>query len=162
MPGLTSLRAWHTNSFRTDDTCMWVHREFRKFAVDALSHNPHIKLEYIALDTSVDRLVRRSKAKLNKKSDRKGKGKATDNAKALAEMVLGPGGTWPDGGVINTSSAAVTNGLLFDWQISSDEELDPAPVVGKLGLRIETAEGIRFSDIVGVRIFEKDVIGGRL
>ncbi|RDL35853.1 uncharacterized protein BP5553_06465 [Venustampulla echinocandica] len=169
MPGLTSLRALHTNQFRTEDTCVWVMREFRKFTVDNVAHNPDMKLEYLALDTVVDRLVRRSKANASQKAtvDKKGKGKAASNSKVLAEMILGPGGTWPDGGVLNNSGTAgigpsALAGPLLDMQLSSDEDDDSAPVVGKLGLKIETVDNVRFHDIVGVRIFEKDVIGGRL
>ncbi|KAF4633395.1 hypothetical protein G7Y89_g4716 [Cudoniella acicularis] len=161
MPGMTSLRALHTIAFRTDDTCLWVMREFRKFTVDNVSHNPEMKLEYLALDQYVDRLVRRSKAyaSAKKAADKKGKGKGPDNAKALAEMVLGPGGTWPDGGVISGSGSSITAGPLVDWQASSDEE-DSGVIVGKMGLKVEAVEGIRFCDIVGVRIFERDVMGG--
>src|SRR6266536_3734708 len=98
MPGLTSLRVLHTIQFRTDDTCMWVMREFRKFAVDNISHNPDMKLEYLALDSSVERLVRRkvSTSKTEKK-DQKGKGKDNSNVPLLAELVYGPGGVWGEG-----------------------------------------------------------------
>lgn len=170
MPGMTSLRALHTNHFRTEDTCVWVMREFRKFTVDNVAHNPDMKLEYLALDLIVDRLVRRTKPKVSQKetTDKKGKGKATSGTKALADMITGPGGAWPDSGIINNSGTAGVGpgalaGSLLDMQLSSDEEEgEDAPVVGKQGLKIETVDNILFYDIVGVRIFQKDVIGGRL
>ena len=56
--GLTALRVLHIISFHNpEDTCTWVMRETRKFAVDVICHNPTMKLEYLALDQSVDRLV---------------------------------------------------------------------------------------------------------
>jgi len=165
MPGLTALRALHTIQFRTDDTCLWVMREFRKFAVDNIAHNPDMKLEYLALDTSVERLVRRKQPKTGKEkaADKKGKGKAKgmDNtSKALAELIIGLGSssTWGDGG--SSSSNGLATPVLFEWQESSDDE-DPV-AISKTGLKVETIEGIRFCDVTGVRIFEKDVLAGRL
>ncbi|CAG8981180.1 hypothetical protein HYALB_00013191 [Hymenoscyphus albidus] len=166
--GLTSLRALHTNYFRQEDQCQWVRNNFGKFLIDTVSQNPQMKLEYLALDQNVERLVRRSKEKpLKKIFDKKGKGKAksSDNAKALAEMILGPSGTWPDGGAINNGGQSGINMPgNDDWQLSSDEEEDAnaGPIVGKLGLRVETIDGVRFCDVPDVRIFEKDVVGGRL
>jgi len=165
MPGLTALRALHTIQFRTDDTCLWVMREFRKFAVDNIAHNPDMKLEYLALDTSVERLVRRKQPKTGKEkaADKKGKGKAKgmDNtSKALAELIIGLGSssTWGDGG--SSSSNGLATPVLFEWQESSDDE-DPV-AISKTGLKVETIEGIRFCDVTGVRIFETDVLAGRL
>jgi len=165
--GLTSLRALHTIQFRTDDTCMWVMREFRKFAVDNVSHNPNMKLEYLALDTSVERLVRRKQptksAGKDKTTDKKGKGKAKamDNtSKALAELIMGLGNSnFGDGG--SSSISGLATPVLFEWQESSDEEENPG-AIGKTGLKVETIEGIRFCDVGGVRIFEKDILAGRL
>ncbi|KAI9674219.1 MAG: hypothetical protein M1817_002037 [Caeruleum heppii] len=58
MPGLVNLRALHIVSFRTDDTCTWVMRELRKFAIDVVAHHPQLKLEFIGLDGTVERLLR--------------------------------------------------------------------------------------------------------
>src|SRR5437016_11790065 len=66
----------HIINFRNEDTCHWVVREIRKFAVDCVSNNPEMKLEYIALENTVERLVRRAK-----KTKLKGKGKAMDKGK---------------------------------------------------------------------------------
>ncbi|CZR69242.1 uncharacterized protein PAC_19142 [Phialocephala subalpina] len=153
MPSLESLRALHTFQFRVDDTCVWVMREFRKFTVDIVSHNPDMKLEYLALDTSVERLARRKYPRA-KKVTSKGKGKAKEldlvSAKALAELALGNSG--PSVGWGDSTNA------YFDLAESSDEE----DGLGKSGLRIETVEGVRFCDVTGVRIFEKEIIAGRL
>jgi hypothetical protein len=35
-------------------------------------------------------------------------------------------------------------------------------ISGKIGLKVETMDGLRFCDVTGVRIFEKDILGGRL
>jgi hypothetical protein len=164
MDELSSLRALHVNYFRQDDQCAWVKNNFVKFIVDIVSHSPGMKLEYIAIDQSIERLVRRSKAKSTKKSDKKGKGKGKGKGKVtdmkhLTEMVLGPGGTWPSG--VNGSGTS-NDAPHFDWQASSDDEVEPMPFVSKHGLKIETVEGVHFTDVAGVRIFEKDVISGRL
>ncbi|TVY82215.1 hypothetical protein LSUE1_G007323 [Lachnellula suecica] len=157
MPGLTSLRALHCIQFRTDDRCSWAIREWKKFTADAVAHNPSMALEYLALDQSVDRLVRRSKPKT--KADKKGKGKASSVASTFADIIKGLDGKYSDDSV----GGPYTPGPNYDWlATSSDEEADAMSYVGKLGLRIETIENIRFGDITGVRIFEKDVIGGRL
>jgi hypothetical protein len=163
MPGLTSLRALHTIQFRTDDTCLWVMREFKKFAVDNVAHNPDMKLEYIALDTSIERLVRRKQPN-TAKADKKGKGKAKGGmdhtSKALAELIIGLGSSSPWGDGASSSSTDLGTPVLVDWQESSDEE-DPG-AISKTGLKVETIEGMRFCDVSGVRIFEKDVLAGRL
>jgi len=49
-----------------------------------------------------------------------------------------------------------------DCNESEDETESEDEYSGKLGLKVETVEGLRFSDVVGVRIFEKDVLLGRL
>lgn len=173
MPGLTSLRVFHTIQFRTDDTCVWVCREFRKFTVDNISHNPDMKLEYIALDNSVERLVRRVPLP-KQKVDYKGKGKeftgSADNLskKTFAQMVLGSNGSWPDGTSMSSglSSGLGTSGFGSMNFLEDSEDEDGAEwglgTSGKVGLKVETIEGMRFCDITGVRIFEKDVLGGRL
>lgn len=155
MPGLTSLRAIHVINLRIQDQCATIMGTFRKFIVDSVAHNPQMKLEYIAMQ-DVDRLVRRTKPRDSKKN-RKGKGKAQSSTKALAEMILGNDSFWPDGGAAGGPAESI-----YDWQNSSDDEGDGVPDVDSSGLRIETIEGIPFMDITSVRIFEKDVIGGRL
>jgi hypothetical protein len=138
---------------------------FVKFMVDIVSHNPNMKLEYIAIDQALERLVRRSKPKSGKKSDKKitktkskGKGKATD-MKHLTDMVLGPSGSWPSG---TNGSGATNSNTQYDWQASSDEESDHVPFIFKNGLKLETVEGTHFTDVSDVRIFEKDVLTGCL
>jgi hypothetical protein len=148
---MESLRAIHTIQFRVDDTCVWVMREFRKFTVDIVSHNPSMKLEYLALDTSIERIVRRRASPKKATKDTKGKGKASGfdllSSNALAELALG-----------NSGSGSGWDNAYFDIAESSDDE----DGLGRSGLRIETVEGVRFCDVIGVRIFEKEIISGRL
>jgi hypothetical protein len=160
MPGLTNLRALHTLQFRHEDSCVWVMREFRKFTVDTVSHNPDMKLEYLALEDMVERLVRRTP----KKVDKKGKGKEKAGAgkgKSLAELALLQNGI-PQNHLAGSNSLlklGIAASLALDAGESEDEDLE---VGGKMGLRVETMEDIHFSDIPGVRIFEKGVLYDRL
>lgn len=125
-----------------------------------------MKLEFLALDNSVERLVRRVPSPKKLKIDKKGKSKehsGQKSKKALAEMVLGKG-TWPDGTVMGGSSNASSSRILTDGlsSLEESEDEDHAELGGKVGLKVETVDGIRFCDIVGVRIFEKEILGGRL
>ncbi len=83
-----------------------------------------------------------------------------NTSKALAELIIGLGSsTWSDSSASNGSASP----LGPDWQDSSDdEEWGSSSILGPTGLKVETVEGIRFCDIIGVRIFEKDVLTGRL
>ncbi|KAL2255021.1 hypothetical protein VTK26DRAFT_4330 [Humicola hyalothermophila] len=58
--GLVSLRALLVVHMRSDDTCVWVMRETKRFLIDNVSHYPHLKLEYVSIaeDDRVDKLVR--------------------------------------------------------------------------------------------------------
>jgi len=129
-----------------------------------VAHNPDLKLEYIALVDNVERLVRRKPTpKSTKLGDKKGKGKASskmDNtSKALAELIIGLGtsSSWGDGSGAGNGTATP----MLEWQDSSDDE-ESINGLGVPGLKIETIEGIRFCDVSGVRIFEKDILAGRL
>ncbi|KAI9780973.1 MAG: hypothetical protein M1839_006412 [Geoglossum umbratile] len=57
--GLVSLKALYILTCRTDDTCQWVVRELRSFAMDNIAHYPELKLEYLALDSTVERVIRK-------------------------------------------------------------------------------------------------------
>ncbi|KAL2060812.1 hypothetical protein VTL71DRAFT_8864 [Oculimacula yallundae] len=156
LSGLTSLRALHVVSFHNpEDHCAFATREFRRFVVDVICHNPNMKLEYLALDNAVDRLVQR-KAMPKPKVDNKGKGKEMNwtSAKALAELVMGGSSSLVNGSVVGAWSEQGK----YDFPDSSDDE----DGIVKTGLRIEIIDGIRFSDILGVRIFEREVVTGKL
>ncbi|KAI9870785.1 MAG: hypothetical protein M1830_003810, partial [Pleopsidium flavum] len=59
LSGLKSLHALHVLNFRSDDTCIWVFRELRKFIVDNISHHEDMKIEFLALKDSLSRLARK-------------------------------------------------------------------------------------------------------
>ncbi|KAM3067656.1 hypothetical protein ACMFMF_009650 [Clarireedia jacksonii] len=110
LTGLESLRALHAIEFRSEDTCMWVIKEFRKFTMDNVAHDPSSKLEYLALEKSVEQLVRKKKGagggvggrdakggkngSAGKDADGKAKGKGKKKGKGFVEAVLGAEGTW--------------------------------------------------------------------
>jgi hypothetical protein len=142
-------------------------QEFRKFAVDNISHNPDMKLEYLALDTSVERLVRSTPQKKTPQ-DKKGKGKETSitKGKTLAQLAQAQNMGWSSTGGVGIGSNALDilngvgmTGYLAAWDESDDEDLD---IGGESGLKIETVENIPFYEVTDVRIFEKDVLLGRL
>jgi hypothetical protein len=138
----------HIINFRNDDTCHWVIREIRKFAVDSVAHNPEMKLEYIALESTVERLVRRLK-----KPKSKGKGKAVDKGKGKEVDISSPSVLFPT--LESLLSPPIVSESSEDESVNSEDEVGP-------GLKLETLEGVRFYDICGVRIFRKDVMMGRL
>ena len=85
-------------------------------------------------------------------ADKKGKGKEANwtSAKALAELVMGSAAVATSGGWNEESK--------YDFPDSSDDE----DGIVKTGLRVETIDGIRFSDVLDVRIFERDILTGKL
>lgn len=137
---------------------MYALVEFRKFLADNVSHNPHLKLEYIAMQDSIERLVRRKPvAKTPFEPKSKGKGKAA---------VYSTHGLMHD---LLTNQGVPTWEMVIEHQNgeeSSDEEEefdeDGEKVNYSNGLRVETAEGLRFCDVPGVRMFERDVLTGTL
>jgi len=135
-----------------------------------------MKLKYLALDTSVERLVRSSPVKptktlIEKELEKrgKGKGKETLKGKTLAQLAQGQNMSWSStGGVgigiggnpLDILNGTGTTGLLSTWDEDSDDE--DLEIGGTSGLKVETVEGTPFYEISDVRIFEKDVLLGRL
>ncbi len=140
MPGLVNLHALNIIHFRSEDTCAWVTRETRRFIIDTLVHYPSLKLEYLTIDNGhVERILRlplepNNLGLGNKHSKAKGKNKATNS------LVDG-----------DTSSS--------DSDLSSDSDEDTSPN-GKF--KMDTVPHMQFHDIWGIRIFEKEVVAGRL
>ncbi|KAL2267448.1 hypothetical protein VTJ83DRAFT_4725 [Remersonia thermophila] len=58
--GLVKLCALHVVHLRNDDTCVWVMRETKRFLIDNVSHFPHLRLKWIAIDEDdrADKLIR--------------------------------------------------------------------------------------------------------
>ncbi|OBT66131.1 hypothetical protein VE03_05149 [Pseudogymnoascus sp. 23342-1-I1] len=136
LPSLVSLKALHIINFRNDDTCHWVMREIPRFIADALSSHPSMKLEYLAVGSTVGRLIWKPKP-VSKPED---KGKTITNM-YTGEVILIP------------------QELLgeSESESESDEEDDSAH-----GLRLEFVDCGRFYDIPGVHMWKKDALLGRL
>ncbi|KAI1207984.1 uncharacterized protein F4807DRAFT_432647 [Annulohypoxylon truncatum] len=142
--GLVKLRALQLVSFRTEDTCLSVMRETRRFIVDAISHHPELKLEWLALgdDDRVVRVVRKAETPKQPKFTSKGKQPATN----------------PTDYSIGAGPFPVAPTDWDDVSESEDDGEDERLPVQKLELN----EGYSFYDIYGVRIFKKEVANGRL
>lgn len=113
-------------------------REVPRFIADALSSHPGMKLEYLALGNAVGRLAWKLKAA--PKSKDKGKGKAA---------IYTPGNLIVIDDYVEKSGESNSD--------ESDEEDDSAP-----GLKLETVDCGRFYDVLGVRMWKKEVLLGRL
>ena len=148
-----NLRAINILHFKNTDTCLSVMREILRFIVDTLSHNPKLKLEWIAMeDERVDRVVRPcefvdefSQDENNKKRDGKGKAKSFGKND--------PGGTAPNS---MYPTFPDMDGLESDSD-SEDEAFDSGS-----RLRFRTVGPLQFYDVWGVKIFEKEIRSGRL
>lgn len=136
------MRALHIINLRNDDTCVWIMRETKRFVIDTLSHFPDLKLEWLAIDEDehVERIIR---FKAPPKEKKKSKGKD----KVPAPMFTN-GDQYP---VLSLDNPA---------DVVSDSEDDMSGSEGTM--KIETIENIHFYDVLGVRIFKRDVVTGRL
>ncbi|KAK8128043.1 F-box domain-containing protein [Apiospora sp. TS-2023a] len=147
LSGLINLRALHIISFRSDDTCLSVMRETRRFIVDTISHYPELKLEWLSIgdDDRAERIMRRTdlpNAKKKKKKD-KGKDVASD---LLANMGTEDG--YP----------AFPDDDRWDEESDSDEDEGNPPH----WLKLDLIDGIAFYDVWGVKIFQKEIMAARL
>ncbi|KAI1381962.1 hypothetical protein F4677DRAFT_400401 [Hypoxylon crocopeplum] len=141
MHGLPNLRALQLISFRTEDTCLSVVRETRRFIVDALSHLPELKLEWIALanEDHAMRILRKEELPKLQRGSAKGKEPAaslTGTNPYNATFPVAPG---------------------FEDSESEDDEYGPAP-----RQKLQLLEGIPFYDIFDIVIFKKEIANGRL
>ncbi|KAK8090562.1 hypothetical protein PG994_000067 [Apiospora phragmitis] len=146
LAGLTNLRALHVISFRSDDTCLSVMRETRRFIVDTISHFPELKLEWLSVgdDDRAERIMRTTDLPIAKKKRKKGKGKAVGpdapaNAGAEDDYPAFPDDRW-------------------DEESDSDEDDGNPPQWQKLDI----IENIAFYDVWGVKIFKKEIMAARL
>ncbi len=145
--GLVSLRALHIVRLRNEDTCVWVMRECKRFLVDNLVHHPTLKLEWISIDEEnlAERIVRPSDGPKKVKTKSKGKEKATHVPNGVAN------GAFPVLHLDAWGSIGDESDIDDD---DDDEDLDPQ--------KLETMEGVLFSDVWGVKIFKKEITSGRL
>ena len=142
LPHLNSLHALHIIALRTTDRSTHLPSESTSFAVDNLSHCPNMKLRYIAminqviaLETKPDQFRRHLKAVMDRRKDRKGKGKAA------ADTSLGL--------------------FIHAKDDSGSDEVDDILAdmgAGETKLKFST----RFADVKDVKIFSKEVRGGKL
>ncbi|ROW02360.1 hypothetical protein VSDG_02594 [Cytospora chrysosperma] len=146
--GLTNLRALHIISLRSDDTCVWVMRETKRFILDNLSHYPELKLEWLAIDDDdrVERIVRwKEPAK-----DKEGKNKsAKSKGKEKAPAPMTNGDQFP---VLSLDSLNLGNE-------SEEDEDDHGSGDGMYN--INTVDTHSY-DVWGTRIFKREVTSGRL
>lgn len=146
---MISLRAIHILHFKNTDTCIWVMREILKFIVDNLSHNPDLKLEWIAMeDERVDRVVRPTDV-VDGETEEQTK-KSGGKNKMSAPSVL------PTVGFSNSSPTLPVDGLDSESE-SETEDFDSGT-----RLRFKTVGPLQFYDVCDVKIFEKEVRSGRL
>ena len=142
LPHLKSLYALHIITLRSTDRSNQLQGESISFAVDNLSHCPDMKLRFIAmmnqvmaLETKPDQFRRHLKAIMDRRKDRKGKGKAL--ADATLSLFL-PG--------TDDSGSDDVDDILADMG------------AGETKLKFST----RFADVKDVKIFSKEIRGGKL
>ncbi|KZF25152.1 hypothetical protein L228DRAFT_265626 [Xylona heveae TC161] len=165
--GLAKLRALHIVGLRTDDTCHTVLRELRRFAVDTIAQCPTMKLEYIAVDSIVERLIRQPSLQARLKVKKKESGKTFIKKGGPASV---DNSTTEDFASASTSNNEEDEAKAFAYAVkknggdysSSDESDGTDAEISKPGLKIETLENIKFYDIPDVTIFRKEVTAGRL
>lgn len=147
LPGLKSLTAFRIVAFRSEDTCPWLSTELRQFTIDNLSHCPHLKLEYLAINSTVSKIGRREK---------RPKGPHGQKAAGDSRRVrMGIGAVDAISG--ESDSADADTDADADADADASESEDEAA-----GLAMGIVASLKFCEVEGVRIFEKDVLGGKL
>ena len=142
LPHLRTLYALHIITLRSTDRSIHLQGESINFAVDNLSHCPEMKLRYIAmlnqviaLETKPDQFRRHLKAVMDKRKDKKGKGKVP--ADATLNLFIPP---------TDDSGSDDVDEILADMG------------AGETKLRFST----RFVDVKDVKIFSKEIRLGRV
>lgn len=164
LPGLKSLTAFRIVAFRPEDTCPYVGNELRRFTIDNLSHCPGLKIEYVAINSNVLRIARgaRGAAKGVLKKRRSGGGAGGEAGASGGGL---GGGLGVAGGVgIGPGSGAGIGPGMPDASSSGEEDADGSESDGEEGggLVMDVVAILNFGEVEGVRIFEKDVLGGKL
>ncbi|RYP55591.1 hypothetical protein DL771_012345 [Monosporascus sp. 5C6A] len=151
LTGLTSLHALHILSFRNDDTCVSVLRETRRFMVDTLSHHPELKLEWIAVgdEGRAQQIMRRDDTLSSTKKRNTGE---KDNGKWKGPPVDA------NGHLSNSGGGGYPVFPAHGWEPDSESDDGDDPTT----LRLDLSEPLPFYDIWGVRIFQKEIVAGRL
>lgn len=176
LSGLKSLYALHILHFRSDDTCIWVFRELRRFIVDNVAQHPDLSLEYLALKDSISQLARNLKAPSTvsatkpKKSNSKQKASGTGHdimPKGTGAASAGGAGTMSGKEPMsdNNGTADVAAGgsehadddEADDVNDEDDEDEDEDEDFLANGLKIDTIDGYRFPDLPEVKIFSREI-----
>ncbi|KAI1759352.1 cyclin-like F-box [Hypoxylon sp. FL1150] len=141
MGSLAHLRALQVVTFRADDICLSVIRETRHFIVDAICHNPGVKLEWLAFgeEGHATRIVRKQKVPKPKSASKRKE---------------------PIDGSLSSNSGGTFPMVPISWDPMAEEEDDEFDLL-RLP-EIELMEGYSFYDVDGIRIFKKEVVGGIL
>ncbi|KAF4126469.1 F-box domain [Geosmithia morbida] len=154
--GAAKLRALHILRFRNNDTCVWVRREIRRFIVDNLSHHPESKLEWIATqDERVDRVVRASPVDEKLQRESTEKQILRNNKAALETASLGSF-------IPHSSTYPMLPSIPLESDSDSDSDNDSDDGSDGPRLRFKTVGPMRFYDVWGIKIFEKEIRSGCL
>ncbi|KAI6382073.1 hypothetical protein MCOR25_000950 [Pyricularia grisea] len=152
MGGLVNLIALLIIRLRNEDTCVWVMRETKKFFLDNLSHHPEMKLEWLSIDDEdqLEKLVRIThESKKGKKS--KGKGKEPAHVFHSHNDDLFPH--------LSVDSWDNKSDSCSDEDSDEDDDDDDN---GRPKVKLETIDGVHFYDVWGIKIFQKEIVSGRL
>ncbi|TQV93170.1 Cyclin-like F-box [Cordyceps javanica] len=151
---LVSLRAINILHFKSNDTCLWVVRETLRFMVDNLSHNPEMKLQWIAMeDDRVDRVVRPGESE-----DEESYQPRLSRAEQLNATGPLDHPSHPSSGHASEDSLPLPSDVIDDGDESDDER----PHDNGSRLRYTTVGPMQFYDVWGIKIFEKEIRSGRL
>lgn len=149
--GLVNLMAINIIHFRSHDACMSVMREILRFTVDNLSHHPGLKLEWIAMEGDrVYRVVRP-----NQETD------DSPNEQSNSKRAKGKGTAAPVGGIGSGFGSDLHNPFPLDG-LASESDSEDADINVGTHLRFKTIGPLRFYDVWGIKIFEKEIQSGRL
>lgn len=142
LPHLKTLYALHILTLRSTDRAAQLQGESINFAVDNLSHCPDMKLRFIALvnqvmalETRPDQFRRHLKSVMDRRKDKKGKGKIP--ADATLNLFLP---------ATDDSGSDDVDDILADMG------------VGETKLKFAT----KFVEVKDVKIFSKEIRGGKL
>ncbi|KAM0484462.1 hypothetical protein ACHAPX_001887 [Trichoderma viride] len=148
--GLVNLLAINIIHFRSHDACMSVMREILRFTVDNLSHHPGLKLEWIAMEGDrVYRVVRPNQETDDSPNEQSNSKRAKGKGTAAPMNGLGPG---PGSDPHNP----------FPIDLASESDSEDADINVGTHLRFKTIGPLRFYDVWGIKIFEKEIQSGRL
>lgn len=159
LAGLSALRALHVVQFRNDDTCIWAIRETKRYLIDNVSHYPDLPLEWVSIDDEdrVDHLLRVRRQDGTKKNKKKKSPSTTGKGKQTAASV-----TSLAAGLSMGLDPAVVAAELLGGSVGESSSEEENGGFAPNGTRMETVEGVPFWDVYGIKIFQKEIVAGRL